>query len=100
MSEELTTEQKQAAIIAEILASRVTPSETDLASITLLEANEYGDETTFVKFHKFGHIVLSDSVLSEQVMNRLVAAYIDWRTKHYKAPTDGDDLGDINDHPF
>lgn len=87
-------------MIAEILGKFVTPSEAgDLASITLLEANEYSDGTTFCKFHKYGHVEVSDNSLSDETMDRFVAAWIKWRTDHYQPLTE-DSLGSIDDQPF
>jgi hypothetical protein len=95
----LKLEGPQAAVLREILGKVITPSEaSDLASITVLEATEYADGTTFCKFHKFGHVSISDSTLSDETMDRFMAAWIAWRVKHYKPPVKDD--GGLDDHPF
>ncbi len=99
---ELTTEQKQAAVIADILSKTVQPSESgDLASITLLEANDYENDVTYVRFHKHGHCIISESSLSDDTMDRLCAAWIAWRVKQYAPPVEDDGgLAELGDHPF
>lgn len=96
----LKLEGAQAAVIREILSKLVTPSEIgDLASVTLLDASEYENDTTFCKFHKYGNVYISDTNLSDETMDRFVAAWIKWKSDHWQPPVE-EGLGEIDDHPF
>jgi len=93
----LILEDAERAVIADILSKTPTPSEVNgIASVSALGADRRGD-FLFCKFHCFADNEVSRSVLSDEGMDRLCAAWIAWRTKRYEPPMA---LGDLDDHPF
>jgi hypothetical protein len=104
----------QEAVIAKILASLIAPSEADdKSAITFLEASKWTDTTVLALNRHNDHYLtqvekfvgngdrLNTIKPSDVALDRLCAAWIAWRTKHYAPPSTGEEgLGNLDDHPF
>jgi hypothetical protein len=105
----LTLEGNRAAVIKEILRKLVVQQEggDDTSQRVALEIDQWGSISAAI-FNRWTnhHIIQAEDdkvnhlMPSNEVMDKLCAAWIAWRTQHYEPPKEGDSLGDLDDHPF